>query len=76
MEVYMKTIILDLFNVVFFLDVLLVPILLGMFLSLLVGFGLMRARQIFFRLLKIGSFLTLGWFGVVLLGIVLHMLLV
>jgi len=74
MEVYMKTIILDIFNVVFFLDVLLVPILLGMFLSLMIVFGLMRARQIFFRLLKVGSFLALGWFGVVLLGIVLHVL--
>jgi hypothetical protein len=72
----MKTIILDLFNVVFSLGVLLVPLLLGLFLSLMIKFGLTQARQIFFRLLKIGSFLALGWFSVVLLGIVLHILLV
>ena len=76
MEVYMKSIVLDLFIFVFFLGVLLVPILLGLFLSLQIAFGLTRARQSFFRLLKNGSFLTLRWFGVVLLGIVLHVLLV
>ncbi len=76
MEVHMKSIILDLFIFVFFLGVLLVPILLGLFLSLLIVFGLMRARQTFFRLLKVGSFLALSWFGVVLIGIMLHMLLV
>jgi hypothetical protein len=72
----MKSNILDLFIFVFFLSVLLIPILLGLFLSLLIAFGLTRARQSFFRLLKSGSFLALSWFGVVLLGIVLHMLLI
>jgi hypothetical protein len=47
-----------------------------MFLSLLIVFGLMLARQIFFRLLNVGSFLALSWFGAVLLGIVLHILLI
>jgi hypothetical protein len=32
--------------------------------------------QSFFRLLKNGSFLALSWFGVVLIGIVLHVLLI
>jgi hypothetical protein len=72
----MKSIILDLFIFVFFLGVLLVPILLGLFLSLQIAFGLTRARLSFFRLLKNGSFLALSWFGVVLLGIALHVLLV
>jgi hypothetical protein len=72
----MKTIIVDLFIFVFFMGVLLVPILLGSFLSLLIVFGLTQARQSFFRMLKVGSFLALSWSGVVLLGIVLHMLLI
>ena len=76
MEVHMKSIILILFVFVFSLGVLLVPILLGLFLSLRIEFGLTQARQTFFRLLKIGSVLALSWFGVVLIGIVLHMLLI
>jgi hypothetical protein len=60
----------------FSLGVLLVPILLGLFVSLRIEFGLTQARQTCYRLLKIVSFLALGWFGLVLIGIVLHMLLI
>jgi hypothetical protein len=72
----MISIILDLFVFVFALGVLLVTLLLGLFFSLRIAFGLTRARQTFFRMLKIGSFLALSWFGVVLIGIMLHVLLV
>jgi hypothetical protein len=72
----MKSIILDLFVFFFALGVLLVPLLLGLFLSLLIAFGLTRARKTFFCLLKIGPFLALSWFGVVLIGILLHLLLI
>jgi hypothetical protein len=72
----MKSIILDLFVFVFYLGALLVPLLSGLFLSLRIAFGLTRARQSFFRLLKNGSFLALSWFGVVLIGIMLRMLLI
>jgi len=72
----MKSNIHDLLVFVFFLGILLVPLLLGLFLSLQIAHGLTRARQTFLRLLKIGSFLALSWFGVVLLGNTLHMLLV
>jgi hypothetical protein len=60
----------------FSLGVLLVPILLGLFVSLRIEFGLTQARQTFYRLLKIVSFLAPGWFGLVLICIVLHMLLI
>ena len=60
----------------FFLGVLLVPLLLGLFLSLQIAHGLARARQAFLRLLKIGAFLALSVFGVVLLGNMLYMFLV
>ena len=72
----MKSIILNLFVFVFSLGVLLVPILLGLLLSLRIKFGLTQARQTFFRLLKIGSFLAFGLFGLVLIGIMLHVLLI
>ena len=72
----MKSSIHDLFVFVFFLGVLLVPLLLGLFLSLQIAHGLARARQTFLRLLKIGSFLALSVFGVVLLGSMLYMFLV
>ncbi len=72
----MKSNIHDLLVFVFFLGVLLAPLLLGLFLSLLIAHGLTRAHQTFLRLLKIGSFLTLSWFGVVLLGNALHVLLI
>lgn len=72
----MKSNIHDLLVFVFFLGVLFVPLLLGLFLSLLIAHGLTRARQTFLRLLKIGSFLTLSVCGVVLLGNALHVLLV
>jgi hypothetical protein len=58
------------------LGVLLVPIQLGLFVSLRIEFGLTQAHQTFYRLLKIVSFLAPGWFGLVLIGIVLHMLLI
>ena len=61
----MKSNIHDLLVFVFFLGVLLVPLLLGLFLSLQIAHGLTRARQTFLRLLKIGAFLALsvgGWF--------------
>ncbi len=72
----MKSNIHDLLVFVFFLGVLLVPLLLGLFLSLQIAHGLKRARQTFLRLLKMGSFLALSVFGVVLLGNILHVLLV
>ncbi len=72
----MKSNIHDLLVFVFFLGVLLVPLLLGLFLSLQIAHGLTRARQTFLRLLKIGSFLALSVCGVVLLGNILHVLLV
>jgi hypothetical protein len=72
----MKSIILTLYDSVFSLGVLLVPILLGVFLSLRIEFGLKHARQTYFHLLKIGSFLALSWFGVVLIGFILHMILI
>ena len=72
----MKSNIHDLLVFVFFLGVLLVPLLLGLFLSLQIAHGLTRARQTFLRLLKIGAFLALSGFGVVLLGNILHVLLV
>ena len=72
----MKSSILNLFNSVLSLGVLLVPILLGLFLSLRIKFGLSQARQTYFSLLKIGSFLALGCLGLVLVGIMLHMILI
>ena len=72
----MKSSIHDLFVFVFFLGVLFVPLLLGLFLSLQIAHGLKRARQTFLRLLKIGSFLALSVCGVVLLGNILYMFLV
>jgi hypothetical protein len=72
----MKSNILNLFDSVFSLGVLLLPILLGMFLSLRIKFGLTQARQTYFSLLKIGSLLVLGCFGLVLIGIMLHMILI
>lgn len=72
----MKSSTLNLYVSVFSLGVLLVPILLGLFLSLRIKFGLMQARQTYFSLLKIGSFLALGCFGLVLIGIVLYILLI
>jgi hypothetical protein len=76
MENPMKSSILHLYDSVFSLAVLLVPIVLGLFLSLRMKFGSMQARQTYFSLLKIGLFLALGCFGLVLLGIVLHQLLI
>jgi hypothetical protein len=76
MEFHMKSNTLNLFVFFFSLGVLLVPILLGLFLSLGIEFGLTQARQTFYRLLKIGSFLALSWFVVVLIGIMLHVLLI
>jgi hypothetical protein len=72
----MKSSILNLYVYVFSFCVLLVPILLGLFLSLRIKFGLTQARQTYFSLLKIGSFLALGCFGLVLIGIILHMILI
>lgn len=72
----MKSIILHLFVSVFSLSVLLVPILLGLLLSLRLEFGLTQARLTLSSMLKIGSFLVISLFGVVLLGIILHMLLI
>ncbi len=72
----MKSNILNLYDSVFSLSVLLVPILLGLFLSLRIKFGLTQARQIYFKLLKIGSFLVLGCLGLVLIDIMLHMILI
>ena len=72
----MKSSILNLFDSVLSLGVLLVPILLGLFLSLRIKFGLSQARQTYFSLLKIGSFLALGCLGLVLVGIMLHMILI
>jgi hypothetical protein len=62
----MKSNIHDLLVFVFFLGVLLVPLLLGLFLSLQIAHGLKRARQTFLRLLKMGSFLALSVCGVLL----------
>jgi len=76
MESPMKSSILNLYDSVFSLGVLLVPILLGVFLSLRIKFGLSQARQIYFSLLKIGSFLALGCLGLILIGIILHMMLI
>jgi hypothetical protein len=72
----MKSHIHDLLVFTFFLGVLLVPLLLGLFLSLQIAHGLTRARQTFLRLLKIGAFLALSVSGVVLLGNTLYMFLV
>jgi len=72
----MKSSILHLYDSVFSLGVLLVPILLGVFLSLRIKFGLTQARQTYFSLLKIGSFLALGCLGLILIGIILHMMLI
>jgi len=72
----MKSSILHLYDSVFPLGVLLVPILLGVFLSLRIKFGLTQARQTYFSLLKIGSFLALGCLGLILIGIILHMMLI
>jgi hypothetical protein len=72
----MKSHIHDLLVFVFFLGVLFVPLLLGLFLSLQIAHGLTRARQTFLRVLKIGAFLVLSMFGVVLLGSMLYMFLV
>ena len=76
MESPMKSIILNLYDSVFSLGVLLVPILLGLFLSLRIKFGLTQARQTYFHLLKIGWFLALACFGLVLISIILHMILI
>ena len=76
MEFHMKSNILNLFVFFFSLGVLLVPILLGLLLSLRIKFGLTRARQTYFHLLKIGSFLALACFGLVLIDIILHMILI
>jgi len=72
----MKSHVHDLLVFAFFLGVLFVPLLLGLFLSLQIAHGLARARQTFLRLLRIGSFLALSVFGVVLLGSMLYMFLV
>jgi hypothetical protein len=72
----MKSSILHLYVSAFPLEVLLIPILLGLFLSLRIKFGLTQARQAYFRLLKIGSFLALGRLGLVVIGIILHMILI
>jgi hypothetical protein len=76
MEFHMKSNTLNLFVFFFSLGVLLVPILSGLFLCLRIEIGLTQARQTFYRLLKIGSFLFLSWFVVVLIGIMLHVLLI
>ncbi len=75
-ESHMKSDILNLYDSVFSLGVLLVPLLLGLFLSLRIKFGMTQARQIYFKLLKIGSFIVLSCLGLVLIGIMLHMLLI
>ena len=72
----MKSNILNLYDSVFSLGDLLVPILIGLFLSLRIEFGLTQARQTYFSLLKIGSLLVLGCLGLVLIGIMLHMILI
>ena len=72
----MKSPIHDLLVFAFFLGVLLVPLLLGLFVSLQIAHGLRRARQAFLRLLKIGAFLALSMFGVILLGNMLYLFLV
>jgi hypothetical protein len=72
----MKSSILNLYDSVFSLGVLLVPILLGVFLSLRIKFGLSQARQTYFSLLKIGSLLAFGCLGLVLIGIILRMILI
>ena len=76
MEGPMKSNILHLYAYVFSFGVLLVPILLGLFLSLRIKFGLTQARQTYISLLKIGSLLALGCLGLVLIGIILHMILI
>ena len=76
MESPMKSSILNLYDSVFSLGVLIIPILLGLFLSLRIKFGLSQARQTYFSLLKIGSFLALGCLGLILIGIILHMMLI
>jgi len=72
----MKSSILNLYDSVFSLGVLLVPILLGLFLSLRIKFGLSQARQTYFNLLKIGSFIAFACFGLVLVDIILRMILI
>ena len=58
----------------FFLSFLLAP-LWGMFLSLLIAFGRRHACQTVFRLAKISGLLTLGFFGLGVIGWVIQMML-